>query len=366
MLFALLKSSLLSVQPERELFEGAGEQDWKMCFNMASRQGVLALAWEGVLQLEQRLHPPKGLKFQWGISVEKYEQKHRRYCEVAQELQQFYARNGIVAVQMKGVGLSATYNKPAHREGGDIDIYTYSADVNVMSHREANLLADELMCKKGIEVDYSHSEKHSNFYFKGIPIENHQWFVNIELNPKFLNKLNGLLINLLNPQRVSLLEGECSILTPSPQFNMVFLAYHTFQHFGSGIALHHLYDWANLINKYGLALPDSITETSFLRATAALTHLSNTYLGTNINLQGFPQGYEELADQMLQEMLYPKYKSQVPYKNPLMIVWYKFIRVLYSNSLRAKTLQASPLYLLLHSIIWHLRYPATILNRGEK
>ena len=36
------------------------------------------------------------------------------------------------------------------------------------------------MEEKGIEVDFEHSEKHSMFYYKGIPIENHKTFINSE------------------------------------------------------------------------------------------------------------------------------------------------------------------------------------------
>ena len=366
MLFALLKGSLYKSEPENELFKGLSPDNWQQCYESAARQGVLALAWDGLELLPKEQHPQKSLKLQWGMSVEKYEAKHKWYCKTAEQLQKFYANNGIVAVQMKGVGLSASYNRPAHREGGDIDIHTYSADERTMTHREANLLADELVQKLGIEVDTSKSEKHSNFYYKGIPIENHQWFVNMELNPKFLTKLNSILKEILMPHKVQLLGGECELLVPSQQFNTVFLAYHAFQHLGSGIALHHLYDWANLIKNNGLHLPNSITEKTFLRGVAALTLLCNRYLGTNVNLAGYPHGYEELAEQMLQEMLAPKFASKVPYSNPFMIVWYKLKRVLYSNTLRAKTLEASRLYMLYRSVYWHLKYPSTILTRGDK
>lgn len=81
---------------------------------------------------------------------------------------------------MKGVGLSTYYPIPSHREGGDIDIFTYSADHSRKSDAEANRLADRLMEEKGIEVDLEHSEKHSMFYYKGIPIENHKTFINSE------------------------------------------------------------------------------------------------------------------------------------------------------------------------------------------
>ena len=83
---------------------------------------------------------------------------------------------------MKGVGLSTYYPIPSHREGGDIDIYTFSADKNRMTDEQANRLADELMERQGIPIEM-HSYKHSNFYYKGIPVENHKVFLNVEHYP---------------------------------------------------------------------------------------------------------------------------------------------------------------------------------------
>ena len=241
------------------------------------------------------LQPYKQLKFQWAMSVDKYEAKHKKYYSVAQELQQFYRQHGIVAVQMKGVGFSSYYNCPSHREGGDIDIYTYSADTSKMSHKEANELADTLMKQQGIEVD-NHSYKHSNFVFKGIPVENHKCFVNIYTNPNFLGKLNVILDKLLNPEEVNFYDGEFRIIVPSKEFNTIFISCHAFQHYGSGIALHHLYDWATILHKHGLNLPEEINEEFFLRAIAAFTHLSNKFLGTNINVSTFPSGVRTVTD----------------------------------------------------------------------
>ena len=133
MLFTLLKSSLQGVAAEQDVFANASEADWRECYEQASKQGVLALAWEGIESLPQQLQPPKQLKFRWAMTVEKYEAKHRRYCQTVYELQSFYKEHGIVAVQMKGVGFSHGYNKPHHREGGDIDIFTYSADESRIS-----------------------------------------------------------------------------------------------------------------------------------------------------------------------------------------------------------------------------------------
>lgn len=366
MLFALLKGSLHNEVLQLDCFRQVTQEDWQVCYDTAVKHGVLALAWDGLMLLPKELHPSKQLKFQWAMNVEKYEAKHQRYCRTAAELLDFYQKNGIAAVQMKGVGLASTYNKPSHREGGDIDIYTYSADTSKMSHELANKLANELMAQQEIDVDYSHSVKHSNFYFKGIPVENHKWFVNIDVNPKFLTQLNNILFKVLEPQKATLLDGECSIPVPSAMFNTLFLSYHSFQHFGAGLALHHLYDWANHIKRNGIHLPDEITEPSFLRSIAAFTHLCNRYLGTDVDISRMPQDYKQLSELMLQEMFHPKYKTRVPYKNPIAVVFYKFTRVLHASKLREYTLGASRWYLLRQSIIWHLRFPATIFACGEK
>ena len=361
MLFALLRASLHGRPADEKFFTGASGSDWKVCYNTAVKQGVLALAWDGVVTLKQELHPPKQLKIQWAMSVDKYEAKHVHYCKTVEQLQKFYEENGIVAVQMKGIALAATYNNPSHREGGDIDIYTYSADTSKLSNEKANSLANELISLQGVEVDYSHSEKHSNFYYNGIPVENHQWFVNQEIRSKFVTKLNGILQKILNPKKEILLNGECKILAASQEFNMVFIAYHTFQHFGNGIALHHLYDWANLINKFGLVIPKEVDEIHFLRAVAALTFLSNRYLDTNVDISSFPDNYQELAKIMFDEMLLPKYQENIPYRNPIAVVLYKFRRLVYKSKLKGYVFGVSRFNFLLNTVFWHLRYPETIV-----
>lgn len=365
MLFALLKSSLYGEQADKKFFIEASQEDWNKCYITASKQGVLALAWEGVQRLPLELQPPKQLKFKWAMSVEKYEAKHRRYCQTAQQLQQFYKGHGIVAVQMKGVGFSANYNVPAHREGGDIDMFTYSADTSKMSHTEANTLADNLMVEQGSDLEF-HSYKHSNFYYNGIPIENHKCFVNLHLNPQFMGCLNNYLHKALQPQEVELYNGEYKILVPSTQFNTLFISCHAFQHYGSGIALHHLYDWATLVKNYGLTIPKEVTHTKFLRAIAAFTHLCNKYLGTDINLDSFPQGYEKIADDMLEQMLNPPYSHKtIPHTSLVNIFIYKCRRFFRRLKLEKDIFDISIVKSIVQSFVAHIKQPSTIFYRGE-
>ena len=358
MLFALLRASLHQKEAEQAFFQHVSEEDWKQCYRLAARQGVMALAWDGVITLPADLQPPRALKLTWGMAVQDYEAKYARYCRTIQELSAFYAEHGIVTVQMKGVGLSTYYPVPAHREGGDIDIFTFSADASKKTDAEANRLADELMIQQGIEVEM-HSYKHSNFYYKGIPIENHKFFLNVEHYPVAV-QVNELLKQCLRPQATKLLEGECSILTPSPAFNTLFLAFHASQHYGSGIALHHLCDWAMLIQRYGLQLPKELTDKHFLEAIAAFSQLCNRYLGTEVEVK---EG-SGLADEILEEILHPRFphKEGVPVKGKLNILLYKTRRFLHRSRISNRILYLPLWKRIWTSVVEHVRRPETVFQ----
>ena len=358
MLFALLRASLHQKEAELAFFQQVSEEDWKQCYRLAAKQGVMALAWDGIITLPADLQPPRALKLTWGMAVQDYEAKYARYCRTIQELSAFYAEHGIVTVQMKGVGLSSYYPVPAHREGGDIDIFTFSADKSKMTDAEANRLADELMIQQGIEVEL-HSYKHSNFYYKGIPIENHKFFLNVEHYPVAV-QVNELLKQCLQPQVTDLLEGECSILTPSSAFNTLFLAFHASQHYGSGIALHHLCDWAMLVKCYGLQLPQELTDKHFLGAIAAFTQLCNRYLGTDVEVKGG----NELADEILEEVMHPKYphKAHVAVKGKLNIFIYKTRRFLHMSKVSNRILYLPLWKRIWKSVVAHVCHPETIFQ----
>ena len=358
MLFALLRASLHQKDAEQAFFQQVSEEDWRRCYRLAAKQGVMALAWDGVTTLPAEQQPPRALKLTGGMAVQDYEAKYGRYWRAIQELSAFYAGHGIVTVQMKGVGLSSYYPVPAHREGGDIDIFTFSADTSKMTDAEANRLADELMIQQGIEVEM-HSYKHSNFYYKGIPIENHKFFLNVEHYPVAV-QVDALLQGRLQPKPTELLEGACRILTPSPAFNTLFLAFHASQHYGSGLALHHLCDWAMLINRYGLQLPGELTDGHFLEAIAALTQLCNRHLGTSVDIKGG----ELLADEMLEEILHPRYdyKGGIAVKGKWNVLMYKTRRFLYRSQITNRILYVPLWKRIWMSVVAHVRHPETIFQ----
>ena len=371
MLFALLRASLNQRPAEILYFQEATEEDWSRCYRLAQKQGVMALAWDGVITLPSHLQPPVELKLVWALAVEKYEKKYARYCRTIHELTVLYAKEEIATLQMKGVGLSTYYPTPSHREGGDIDIYTFSADKDGITDEQANHLADELMIQQGIEVEM-HSYKHSNFYYQGIPIENHKMFLNAQHHP-VIAQADGLLKERMRPRVVNLLDGECRVWIPSSAFNTIFLAVHTLQHYGSGMALHHLCDWAVLINRYGLVLPDELKDPRFLKAVAAMTCLCNRYLGTSITECKCSRSLlasikvsegEALADEMLDEILHPKYphKEVVQIKDKWNILVYKTRKFLHAAKVCNRVFYRPLWKRIWVSVVAHVRRPETIFQ----
>ena len=76
MLFALLRSSLHEQEVEQVFFHEATDNDWKQCYQTAISQGVMALAWDGVLRLpKSELVTRFFLSFQFFSSTDTFVEK---------------------------------------------------------------------------------------------------------------------------------------------------------------------------------------------------------------------------------------------------------------------------------------------------
>lgn len=374
MLLALLRSSLHEHEPELEYFQKATEKDWKECYRMAVAQGVMALAWDAVLRLPKHLQPPLNLKLTWAMAVERYEERYLRYCKAISELSALYAEHGIRTIQLKGVGFSTLYPNPSHREGGDIDIYTCSANQSQLSDVEANRLADTLMGHLGIDGEGVYY-KHSNFHYKGIPIENHKCFLNIK-EIKEAVTANEVLLRELKPEKATLAEGE--ILVPSATFNTLFIAFHSLQHYGSGLSLHQLCDWAMILKHYGLNIPKEMMQYErFMRGVQAMTLLCQRYLGvspdmnadeasSNASKAQAQRAIEAMSEVMFSEMMHPRYQVVEPVSSKIGIVVYKTKRLFYTHRLMRSVFHNSLFRRVWDSVIIHLRNPKSIFARNEK
>ena len=331
MLLALLRAAIHQREVEIAYFQQATEEDWVQCYRLAVRQGVSALAWEGIERLPMEDTPPLDVKVSWALLEKKQVSTYRKHAQVVNELTQLYAQHGIATVVLKGVGLSRLYPVPAHREGGDIDIYTYSADQTQMTDEEANRLADELMEKQGVEVSRSAEGKDSHFLYHGILIENHRFFFDTRRFP-VAKEVEKWLEVRISSQPVNLLDGECHAYVPSVAFDRVYVSYHAALHAGIGLSLRHLCDWVALL-KQEESLP--LGDKTFFYPAVVFTQLCNRYLGTAVSVEGG----EEMTDDMMHEIIRSPYQVKIPYQHPVLSGFYKARRTLHCLALMGRLLK---------------------------
>lgn len=210
---------------------------WQELYALARKQGVLAIAFDGLLKLfehdaEFAKSFPQPLKLQWINAVFSIERRYDHSLEVCAELAEKWAENDIRTLCLKGLAFSAYYPVPNHRECGDFDCYLFD------DYAKGNAIAREL----GAKVDES-MYKHSEMIIRKVMVENHRFIVAVRGGRK-VKQLHHLLDDIARNDVREPLFGT-KILSPSPMFNALFLNHHALTHFLSeGIRLRHILDWA--------------------------------------------------------------------------------------------------------------------------
>ena len=215
----------------------ADSVEWAKVYTLARKQGVLAIAFDGVTRLfeadkELAKSFSQPLKLQWINALFTIEQRYDYSRKVCAELAEKWSEQGIKTLCLKGMAFSTYYPTPSHRECGDFDCYLYD------DYDKGNDIAREL----GAKLDES-MYKHSEMVYRKVMIENHRFIVAVRGGKKMKN-LHALLDHIArNEERKSIF--DTNIEMPSPMFNALFLNHHALTHFLSeGIRLRHLLDWA--------------------------------------------------------------------------------------------------------------------------
>ena len=148
-------------------------------YSISTQQGIAAIVWDKVLQTvsnnnalpEWQLSRP--LKIQWALAVENIIKKYNHLKQLSIEIADVWALEGIKTYGLKGWALSTYYPKPELREFGDFDCYL---EVNFTRGNDVAIL-------QGAQFD-PHDYRHSHIYYKGLTIENHQYFLPIRGNAR--------------------------------------------------------------------------------------------------------------------------------------------------------------------------------------
>lgn len=323
MLLNLVKASLNEGKIDESVFKGANYHDWSQLLEIANESTVTGMAFDAAHKLPKGTLPT-GIALKMAEFAREEEKEHARQEKIIGELTEKLAKKDTELIQLKGIGFSMNYPVPQHRYGGDIDVFTRKKGTVTEGYSNTWDMFNQMMLDEGCDVeDYKRKHhKHSEFDYKGVRIENHNYFLNKERMPES-RKIDAYLHKNINP-RVQVLPNGTKILVPSKEFNTVFMAHHAFQHFVfGGIDIHHLTDWGMQIKNDGFNFPEELKGTKFEKFTYALTNLSHKYLGTKPTA---PQD-KEYEEKIFKKLIYPQSEEVPMHYNKVQTFAYKVKRL---------------------------------------
>ena len=245
----LFKLIRLSLGKERDS-SLPNDVNWEEVYDMSLKQGVGAIACDGILASKECCID-EDLRFKWMGQSMVIEQKYLHHKNVLAELAKIFQQQGIQMMLLKGYGLSLNYPVPEHRPSGDIDIYLFGDKSKTDEFVEKEL---------GINVKTSY-EKHSSFIYKGVTIENHGTFFDIYSHPSN-EYVNDYICELIEGRTEKVTIGDSYFVIPNPTLMAIHLLRHTACDFAANsISLRQVLDWALLVANRGAEMDLQVINT---------------------------------------------------------------------------------------------------------
>lgn len=222
-LIELLRSSVMNQEPQ---ISQDVIIDWDKLMDVSVNQSILALVWDGICKLPNKLQPPRQQRINWALSAQETWNEYQQKKNALEYIIDVCNNNGIKLLLLKGIDLSLLYPKPESRSAGDIDIYLFD------DYAKGNALFSQGLI--------SEIGKHSTIQVKGVTIENHRNF--LEPNTRQKREIVNYLKDTLTDVRLK--QGGYYVMSPIP--NMVFITFHTLKHFfgGTHVPLRNILDFS--------------------------------------------------------------------------------------------------------------------------
>lgn len=282
--------------------------DWRVINDFAARQGLSAIALDGIESLPDTKRPPKSQLLEWiGEVLQNYESRYSVYKKVISEMAAFYNAHGYRMMVLKGYACAINWPKPEHRPCGDIDIWLFGKQKE----------ADETVCKElGIKIDSSHHH-HTVFQWRDFVVENHYDFVNIyDYNS---SKELELVFKELGADTKYTTDDFCeSVYLPSPNLHALFLLRHMVSHFAStSISLRQILDWGFFVDKQKNEIDwdwllNLLSKYHMLEFFHCINAICIEDLGFNKGLFPIAAVTPELKDNVLNDIFNPKFVGEEP------------------------------------------------------
>ena len=217
--------------------------DWPAAMRMAQAQGVTAVVFEAVERMGQQqsarhLLPNRALLMQWYSQTLLISRQQTRHLSLAREIATLWAERGLRTIVFKGLAHSRYYPQPAHREFGDFDCFLLDS-----GGRPAYQRGNEVARALGLAVEDGWY-KHSHIIYKGLTIENHQYFTAARRGGAD-KRLNEYLLAAIGDGSALQRLGDTPLYVLPVEAEGLFMLYHALTHFlVEGIRLRHIVDWA--------------------------------------------------------------------------------------------------------------------------
>jgi len=224
---------------------------WDELHRFAKKQTLEGIIFDGMIHLPEEQQPDELLRLKWYGRVNKTEQTHRLLNHVLVEVVSGLEAEDIPSMLLKGQGNASFYLNPLRRHCGDIDLFV---------GRKNYQKACELMKSWGMEGD--ESIKHFHGEWHGVHIEIHRVaaYFNSKRKTKQIVEWSERLLEESKTTFIPSYETK-PIAIPTPEFNVLFVFYHLFDHFTkSGIGLRQLCDLARMLHVFHQQLDLSLLE----------------------------------------------------------------------------------------------------------
>lgn len=289
--------------------------DWPDVKNIAIRQGVLGLCVDAFDRLPKTQRPGLEILMPWLGHVVFMESVYAEHKRSIGELADFYARNNIKMLLLKGYGLSKFWPNPARRPVGDVDTYNFG------KHK----LADRLVREKfNVRIDNSH-HKHSVFPFKKVTVENHFSFLNT-YGHRSTARIESILHSVIEETK----DNEiANLYYPSARFNSLYLLRHNGEHFASvDMSLRQVLDWGFFVRANHVDwdwLLSTLEKVGMKEYLAVLNAICYRYLGFEVSLFPHLPVDDTLVERSLYDILQPEVEPE-HHKNTFREILFRFRR----------------------------------------
>ena len=277
--------------------------DWEAVFVLATKHGVGALAWDGLMKLykdgvvSSEQLPTSAVKLRWIGIVQRTERNNALQQRAMLALDPLLGQKDLNMLVFKGMSLSLYFPIPNHRECCDVDAYALNSKYKEM-----------LQCfEVAGAIAGDKNKKHSTTDYRSVHFELHSSFVYRTCSCK-VKRMNDELISMLVDAE-KLLDYN-SIYKPSTKFDSLFVLIHAANHYKTeGMAIRHVVDWALVLKSCDYKWNEEwLRKYGLLPFARILNRIARECLGFDIPVN-LCTCDDEIYQRVLNDILYPQYEA---------------------------------------------------------